>query len=160
MVLVFWMFSLKQTFSSSSFIFIKKPFSSSSLSALSVVSSAYLRLLIVLPAVLISAWASSSLAFWIMCSAYKLNKQGDNIQIWHTPFPICIVICLVLTVASWPAYRFLRGQENGHLFHNCPQFVVIHTVKPFSVVNEAEADVYYKDVMYVNIVNTVVMFLN
>ena len=23
-----------------------------------------------------------------MCSAYKLNKQGDNIQTWHTPFPI------------------------------------------------------------------------
>ena len=36
---------------------------------------------------------------------------------------------------------------------------MIHTVKGFSVVNEAEADVYYKDVIYVNIVNTVVMFL-
>ena len=45
-----------------------------------------------------------------MCSAYKLNKQGDNIQPWHTPFPIwnqSVVPCPVLTVASWPAYRFL-----------------------------------------------------
>ena len=46
-----------------------------------------------------------------------------------------------------------------HVLKNFPKFVVIHTVKGFSVVNEAEADVYYKDVIYVNIVNTVVMFL-
>ena len=46
-------------------------------------------------------------------SAYKLNKQGDNIQPSHTPFPIWnqyIVPCPVLTVASCPAYRFLRRQ--------------------------------------------------
>ena len=45
--------------------------------------------------------------------AYKLNKQGDNIQPWHTPFPIwnqSIIPCLVLTIASWPAYKFLRRQ--------------------------------------------------
>ena len=41
----------------------------------------------------------------------------------------------------------------SYLFQNFPQCVVIHTVKGFSVVNEAEADVYYKDVMYVNKVN-------
>ena len=29
-----------------------------------------------------------------------------------------------------------------HLFENFPQFVVIHTVKGFGVVNEAELDVY------------------
>ena len=29
----------------------------------------------------------------------------------------------------------------SHLFKNFPQFAVIHTVKDFSVVNEAEADV-------------------
>ena len=50
--------------------------------------SAYLRLLIFLPAILIPACALSSPAFLIMYSAYKLNKQGDNIQSWHTPFPI------------------------------------------------------------------------
>ena len=50
MVFIFWMLSFKPTFSLSSFIFIKRLFSSSSLSALRVVSSAYLRLLVFLPA--------------------------------------------------------------------------------------------------------------
>ena len=88
MILVFWMLSFKPTFSLSSFIFIKKLFSSSSLSAIRVVSSACLRLLIFLLTILISACASFSPAFLMMYSAYKLNKQGDNIQPWHTPFPI------------------------------------------------------------------------
>ena len=53
----------------------------------------------------------SNLAFHMMYSAYKLNKQDDNIQPWRTPFPIwsqSVVPYPVLTVASWPAYRFLR----------------------------------------------------
>ena len=94
-------------------IFIERVFSSSSLSAIRVMSSAYLRLLIFLLAILLPAWALSSLAFHMMYSAYKLNKQGDNIQPWCTPFPILnlsIVLYLVLTVASWPAYQFLRRQ--------------------------------------------------
>ena len=96
-----------------SFTFIKRLFNSSSLSAIRVVSSAYLRLLIFLPEILIPACASSSPVFLMMSSAYKLNKQGDNIQPWSTPFPIwnqSVVPCPVLTVASWPAYRFLRRQ--------------------------------------------------
>ena len=44
-------------------------FSSSSLSAIRVVSFAYLRLLVFLPAILIPACASSSLAFHMMYSA-------------------------------------------------------------------------------------------
>ena len=113
MILVFWMLSFKPPFSLSSFTFIKRLFSSSSLSAISVVSSAYLRLLIFLPGILIPVYASSSPAFLMMYSAYKLNKQGDNIQPWCTPFPIrnqSVVLCPVLTVASWPAYRFLKRQ--------------------------------------------------
>ena len=111
MILVFWMLSFKTTFLLSSFTFIKRLFSSS-LSAIRVVSSAYLRLLMFLPAILIPAYASSSPAFLMMYFAYKLNKQGDNIQPWHTPFPIwnqSVVPCPV-TVASWPAYRFLQRQ--------------------------------------------------
>ena len=88
MILVFWMLSFKPTFSFSSFIFIKRLFSSSSHSAISVVSSGYLRLLIFLPEILIPACASSSPAFLMMYSACKLNKQGDKIQPWHSPFPI------------------------------------------------------------------------
>ena len=86
MIFVFWMLSFKPTFSLSSFTFIKRLFSSPSLSAIRMVLSAYLRWLIFLPAILITAYASSSLAFRMMCSAYKLNKQGD--KPWHTPFPI------------------------------------------------------------------------
>ena len=80
-----------------------------------------------------------------MFSAHKLNKQGDNIQPWHTPFPIwnqSVVPHPVLTVPSWSAYRFFRMQVSGHLFKNFPQFVVIHTVKGFGVVNKAEVDVF------------------
>ena len=111
--LIFWMLSFKPAFSLSSFTFIKRLLSFSSLSAIRVVSSAYLRLLIFLPAILIPAHASSSPAFHIMYSVYKLNKQGDNIQPWHTPFPIWnqfVVPYSVLADASWPTYRFLRRQ--------------------------------------------------
>ena len=74
MILVFWMLSFKPAFSLSSYTFIKRLFRSSSLSAIRVLSSAYLRLLIFLPAILIPACASSSLAFYMMYSAYRLNK--------------------------------------------------------------------------------------
>ena len=113
MIFVFWKLSFKPGFSLSFFTFIKKLFSSYSLSAIRVVSSAYLRVLIFLPASLILACASSSPAFHMMYSTYKLNKQGDDIQPWRTHFPIWkqfVVLCSVLTVASWSAYRFLRRQ--------------------------------------------------
>ena len=80
MIWVFRMLSFKPTFPLSSFTFIQRLFSSSSISAIKVVSSAYLWLLIFLLAILIPACASSSPAFLKMCSAYKLNKQGDNIK--------------------------------------------------------------------------------
>ena len=111
--LSFWMLRFKSTFSLSSFTFIKRLFISSSLSAIRVVSSAYLRWLIFLLAILIPACASSCPVFLMMYSAYKLNKQGDDIQPWRTPFPIWnqfVVPCPVLTVASWSAYRFLKRQ--------------------------------------------------
>ena len=77
-------------------------------------------------------------------SAYKLNKQGDNIQPWCTPFLIwnqSVVPCSVPTVASWPAYRFLRRQVRWSgipISFRIFQFVVIHTVKVFGIVNKAK----------------------
>ena len=69
-------------------------------------------------------------------------------QPWRTPFPIWnqfIVPCPILTVAPWPAYRFLRRQERWYVFPISLiiifQFIVLHTVKGFSIVNEAEVDV-------------------
>ena len=111
MIFVFWMLNFKPTFSLSSYTFIRRLFSSSSLSSIRVVSFAYLRLLMFLLTIFISACASSSTAFHMMYSVYKLNRQGDSTQPWGAPFPNLNqsdVLCLVLTVASWPAYRFLR----------------------------------------------------
>ena len=157
MILVFWMLSFKPTYLLSSFTFIKRLFSSS-LSAIRVVSSAYLRLLIFLPAILIPACVSSTPEFLMMYSAYKLNKQGDNIQPWRTPFLIwnqSVVTCSVLTVCCYMFSSnccFLASiqisQEAGqvvwysHLFQNFPQLVAIHTVKRFGIVNKAEVDVF------------------
>ena len=111
MIFVFLRLSLKPTFSVSSFTLIKRLFSSSSLSAIRAVLSPYLRLLIFLLAILNPACDSTSLAFRMMYSVSKLNKQDDNVQPCCTPFPILnqsVVLCPVLTIASWPAYRFLR----------------------------------------------------
>ena len=55
MIFVSWMLSFKPAFSLSSSIFIKRLFSSSLLSSVRVLLSAYLRLLIFLPAILIPA---------------------------------------------------------------------------------------------------------
>ena len=85
-----------------------------------------------------------------MYTAYKLNKQGDNIQPWRTPFLIwnqsvapCPVNCCFLT--------WIQISQEGskviwysHLFQNFPQFGVIHTVKGFNIVNEAEIDLFLK----------------
>ena len=112
-ILAFWMLTFKSIFSLSSFTYIKRLFSSSSLSNIRVVWSAYLRLLILLPAILFQAYAPSSLALHMLYSAYKLNKQGDNIQPCCTPLLIwshSIVPWPVLSIASWHAYRFLRRQ--------------------------------------------------
>ena len=111
-------------------------------------SSAYLRLLIFLLAILIPAWASSSPAFHMMYSAYKLNKQSDHIQPWCTPFPIwnqllfmsssncCFLTCIQISQEAGKVVCY------SHLLRNFPQFVVIHTVKGFGMVNEAEVDIF------------------
>ena len=107
--------SFKLVFSLSSFTFIKRLFSSSSLSVIRMVSSAYLRLLMFLLGSLIPACASSSLAFHMMYSAYKLNKQGDNIQPWHTPFPIwnqSVVPCLNIT--KWKHLYLMQVFANSN----------------------------------------------
>ena len=111
-----------------------------------VVSSAYLRLLIFLLAVLIPACASSSPVFLMMYSAYELNKQGDDIQPWRTPFPIwnqSVLSRPVLLLLSDEVSRE-AGQVDwySHFFQNFPQFTVIHTVKGFGIVHKAEIYVF------------------
>ena len=91
---------------------------------------------------------------------YKLNKQGDNIQPWHTPFPIwnqSTVLCPVLTVASWPAYTFFRRQVR--LSGISISLGIFHSLlwstqsKGFGVVNKAEVDVFLNMVIYYRILN-------
>ena len=107
MIFLFWMLSFKPTFSLSSFTVIKKFFSSSSLSAIRVVS----------------------LHIW--------GKQGDSIQPWWTPFAIwkqSVVPCPVLTVASWPAYRFLKRQVRYSMllcFFNQPFWFIYNEMYKF-----------------------------
>ena len=81
-----------------------------------------------------------------MYSAYKLNKQGDNIQPWYTPFPIgnqsmfvsncCLFTCIQISHEAGQVVWY------SHLFQDFPQFNVIHTVKGFGIVSKAEADVF------------------
>ena len=81
------MLSFKSAFSLSSFTFIKRLLSSSLLSAIGGIIGLS-EVLDISPGNLDSTCNSVSLAFRMMYSTYKLNKQGDNIQSWHTPFPI------------------------------------------------------------------------
>ena len=96
-----------------------------------------------------------------MYSTHKLNKHDDNIYPWCTPFPILnqsIVTCLVLPVASWPAYRFLRSQVRWSgipISLKIFQLVVIYTVKGFSIVNETKVDFFFNSLnsMTINVDN-------
>ena len=81
-------------------------------------------------------------------SAYKLNKHGHNIQPCSTPFPILnqsVVPWKVLTVASWPAYSFLRRQVRWsgipislRIFYS----LLWSIGKRFGIVNKIEVDVF------------------
>ena len=110
-ILVSWLLSFKPAFSLSSFTFIKRLFSSSLLSAIREVSSTYVRLLIFLLAILIPACASSSPAFHMMYSAYKLNNQGDNIQPWCTPLFSWALKSIQMVTAAMKLRHLLLGRK-------------------------------------------------
>ena len=114
-----------------------------------------MRLLIFLPAILIPASASSSSAFRMMYSAYKLNKHGDNIQPWYNSFPnfepvhcsmsgsnCCFLTCIQVSQEAGEVVWY------SHFFKNFPQFVVIYTVKGFSIVTEADVFLEFSSFFY------------
>ena len=86
----------------------------------------------------------------MMCSAYRLNKQGDSPQPCRTPFSILnqsVVPYGVLTVASWPAYRLLRRQVRwSDNTMSLKAFVMIHDShsQRLSHSHETEIDVFLK----------------
>ena len=86
MIFIFWMLSCKPAFSLSSFTFIKRLFSSSSLSAIRMVSSAYLRLLIFLPTILVPAGS------WFLVHLAQ-HFSWCNLHTWRTqwqPTPVLL----------------------------------------------------------------------
>ena len=119
------MFGVKPAFSLSSFTFIKRFFSSSSLSAIRVVLCAYLRLLIFLSAILIPACAPSSLAFRMMYSAAAAAKLLLS----------CLTLCypidcsppgssvpgiLQARILEWVAISFSNTCMNAKSPQSCP----------------------------------------
>ena len=139
---VMGMFSFKSPFSLSSFTFIKRLFSSSLLSAVRVVLFAYLRLLILLLAILIPACASSIAAFHMMYSANRVTIYSHYIllsQFWTSALFMSSSNCCLLSCIQ-------ASQETdmmiwySHVFKNFSQFVVIHTVNCVSLVSETEVD--------------------
>ena len=155
MILVFFLvFSFKPALSLSSFTLIKRLFSSSSLSAIKVASSTYLRLLMFLLPILIPACNSSSLPFHMMCSAYRLSKQGDSRQLCHTHFSILNQSVVPYRVLTCFLTHIQVSQKTGkmvwysHLFKSFPQFIMIHTVKGFAIVDKTGVDIFWNSLAF------------
>ena len=96
-----------------------------------------------------SLWLTSP-AFHVTYSAYKLNRSGDSIQPWRIPFPIWNQVCFSISGSNCHFLTWIKVSQEAdkvvwysYLFKNFPQFVVIHTVKDFSIVNEAEIEVFF-----------------
>ena len=84
----------------------------------------------------------------MMYSAFKLNKQGDNIQPWFS-YSYLEQVCCSMSSSNCCFLTCIQiSQRAGkvvwysHLLKNFPQFAVIHTVKGFVIVNKAKVDVF------------------
>ena len=101
MIFVFWKLSFKPTFSVSFFTFIERLFSSSALSAIRVVSSAYLRLLIFLLAILIPACTSPSLTCFAWCTLHiSLISRWQYTALTYS-FPNLEPVCCSVSGSSY-----------------------------------------------------------
>ena len=56
--------------------------------------------------------------------------------LFHVSSNCCFLTCIQISQEAGQVVWY------SHLFQNFPQFVVIHTVKGFSIVNKAEIDVF------------------
>ena len=157
MILAFWILNFKPTFSLSSFTFIKRLFSSS-LPAIRVVSSAYLRLLIFLLAswfqlVLHPAWH-----FTWCTSVYKLNKQGDNTALMYS-FPnlepvrcsvsssnCCFLTSIQISQEVSQILLFLSLELSvWHFFCNFSQSIALicHTIKVSGRLGDTKSYIFW-----------------
>ena len=148
MILVFLILSFKPALSLPSFTLIKRFFSSSSLSAIRVVSSEYLKLLMFLPTILIPACNSAARPFsW--CAQHIGKQAGWEQSALSSSFLNLEAISCFLQGSNCCFLTHIQvSQETGklvwysHLSKSFPQFVMIHTVKGFRVINETEVDVF------------------
>ena len=92
---------LKANFFTLLFHFHQEAFSSSSLSAIRVVSSAYLRLLQFLPAILIPACASSSPAFLMIYSTYYSLLISLSPEKFASSFWVCFPILNIINLQGY-----------------------------------------------------------
>ena len=110
MILVFWMLSFKPAFSLSSFTFIKRLFNSSLLSAMRVVSSAYLKFSLFLLAILLPACASSNPAFRMMFSA------GWQYRALMNSFSNLETVCCSMSSSHCCFFTYLTFSSSSFLF--------------------------------------------
>ena len=101
-----------------------------------------------LPPVLIPACTSSSGAFLMMCSGYRLSKQGDSRQPCHSPLSNLSQSVVPYRVLTCFLTHIQVSQKTGkmvwysHLFRSFSQSVMIHIVKGFSVLGKPEIDYF------------------
>ena len=149
LILVFWMLSFKPTFSLSSFTFIKRLFSSSSLSAIGwyhlhiwgywyFSQKSWFQL--VLPPAQHFSWCTLQISYTSRVTIYSLDVLlflfGTSL-LFHVQFYLLLPDLHI---------DFSGGRSGGLVFpslSNFPQFIVIHTVKGFGIVNKAEIDVFF-----------------
>ena len=114
-------------------------------SAISIVSSVYLRLF--LPVILISPCASPTPALLMMYSAYKLNKQGQYTALTYS-FPYLEAVCSMFNAKFCFLTCIQISQVVGqvvwyfHLLKDFPRSVVSHMVKVFGLIQKVDIDVF------------------
>ena len=119
-------------------------------------SSANLRLSIFLPTILIPAYASSSSAFLMLYSAYKLNTQWQYAALTYS-FSNLELVCCCMSSSNCCFLTCIQISQEAdqvvlyfHLFQNFPQFIVIHIVKCFGIVNKEEIDIFLELSCFIN----------
>ena len=131
----------------SPFTFIKRLFSSSSLSAS--------RVIICISEVVDISPGNFDSSFWFTQPGIlhdvlflEVKQAGWQYTACRTPFQFWTSLLFRVLFSSCFLTHIQVSQETGkevwysHLFKNFPQFVVIHTVKGFSIVSETEVDVF------------------
>ena len=68
-------------------------------------------------------------------SAYKLNKQGDNIQLWRTPFPIWNQSVVMYFIYSWKQADALRRVFTYTFFWNTTPKINIMLINSIHLVS-------------------------